>query len=150
MADRFVQLNIHIVFRVKSTFGRIREIDLPRLHSYIGGVVHGLGGVLLSIGGMPDHIHLLISMPATVSLLDFVREIKSKSSKWIKEIHPCYTAFAWQSGYGAFAVSTSIIEATRTYIENQRQHHTNKTYRDELVSFLYANKIDFDEKYLED
>lgn len=110
MASTLVKINIHLVFHVKSTGVRIREEDLERVFSYLGGVIRGIGGSPVQVGGMPDHIHILSSLPKTLSLADFVRTIKADSSKWIKALDDCYQSFAWQEGYGAFSVSASQMK----------------------------------------
>ena len=148
MANTYVVNDIHIIFRTKAETPILAD-DLVRLHKYIGGIVKGLGSVLIEVGGMPDHVHLLCSLPKTTSLSDFVRSIKAESSHWIKSIN-ChyYGSFAWQEGYGAFSVSASVVKKTIEYIRNQREHHKVVSFMNEYKSFLNAYKIDYDERYL--
>ena len=123
MANTFVKLDIHLIFHVKPTSPSICQDDLSALFSYTGGIIRALGGVAYIVGGMPDHVHVLASLPKTMTLSDFVKQIKTESSRWIKKRHARYHAFSWQDGYAAFSVSSSILEKTRIYIQNQAEHH---------------------------
>ena len=105
-------------------------------------------GILIEIGGMPDHVHVLTSLPKTMALSDFVRTIKAESSRWIKGLNPYYSRFSWQDGYGAFSVSASLIPKVVEYIRNQESHHKVKTFMEEYKAFLQAYGIDYDERYL--
>ena len=113
MGSSLVKVDVHFIFHVKSSTGvTMDHVDLPRIFDYIGGIIKGMGSVPYAIGGMPDHIHILSSISATMSLADFVRIIKTNSSKWIKSLDVSYGRFAWQDGYGAFSVSPSILSQT--------------------------------------
>lgn len=147
MASTLVKINIHLVFHVKSTGIRIREEDLERLFSYLGGIIRSIGGSPVQVGGMPDHIHILSSLPKTLSLADFVRTIKADSSKWIKTLDDYYQSFAWQEGYGAFSVSASQMKNTISYIMGQAEHHKKRTFIEEYKLFLEAYGIEYDEMF---
>ncbi len=148
MASSLVKLDVHIIFHIKSTGIEMRTMDLPRIFAYIGGIVNSIGGISIVVGGMPDHIHLLASLPASMSIADFVRTVKSKSSKWIKTLDESYSLFAWQNGYGAFSVSPSLLPRTREYILNQTEHHRRLTFEEEYLAFLNAYGVQYDRKYL--
>ena len=148
MANTYVNNILHIVFHVKTNATPIVEADLERVHRYIGGIVKSIGGVLIEVGGMPDHVHLLSSLPKTMALSDFVKTVKANSSRWIKELHPYYGGFSWQDGYGAFSVSASVVPRVVQYIRNQQEHHKMRTFLDEYKSFLHASGIEYDERYL--
>ena len=90
MANTFTSINVHVIFHVKSTGIKILSKDLERTFAYIGGVINGIGGIPIEIGGITDHIHILASLPKNMSLSDFVRTIKSDSSRWIKTIDKYY------------------------------------------------------------
>ena len=148
MANTYTKLNIHIVFHVKSTGITIRKEDLGQVFAYIGGIIQNVGGYPITIGGITNHIHILATMPKTMSVSEFVQKIKANSSKWIKTIDEYYETFAWQEGYGAFCVSPSLLKKTIRYIETQEQHHHEESVRDEFKRFLIDNGIEFDERYL--
>ena len=147
MASTLVKINVHLVFHVKSTGITMRENDLERVFSYLGGIIRNIGGIPFQIGGMPDHVHILSSMPKTLSLADFVRTIKADSSKWIKTLDDYYLSFAWQEGYGAFSVSPSQMKNTISYIVRQPVHHKKRTFIEEYKLFLDAYDIDYDERF---
>ena len=115
----------------------------PRLHEYLGGTVRGLGGIAFEINGMNDHVHLLVKAPPTVKFSDFLRDLKSNSSKKAKELTK--SKFAWQRRYGAFTVSESQFEVVRNYIRNQEEHHKKFDFKEEFESLLKANNIEIDE-----
>lgn len=131
MASTLVQQYMHIVFHTKCTAITMREEDLGRIFDYVGGVIRNINGVSIQVGGRPDHIHILASMPKTMSLAEFVRTIKSNSSKWIKTLDSYYEPFMWQEGYGAFSVSASVLDKTVKYIKFQKARHRDQTYVDE-------------------
>lgn len=100
-----------------------------------------------AIGGVTDHVHLLVGLRATHTLADVLREIKSVSSAWVHEeigVH----SFAWQEGYGAFTVSPSQLGNVRTYIQEQEEHHRTRTFREEYLTLLQRSGVEFDERYL--
>jgi REP element-mobilizing transposase RayT len=148
MANTYTKLNIHIVFHVKSTSVCIKNEDLPKVFAYIGGIVRNVDGYPVTIGGIENHIHILATMPKTMSVSEFVQKIKANSSRWIKTLDKYYESFAWQEGYGAFCVSPSLLKKTIHYIETQEQHHHEESVRDEFKRFLKENGIEFDERYL--
>ena len=147
MANTYTQLFTHIVFHTKSTGIVMRDEDLVRVFQYIGGIIREEGAVPFAIGGVADHIHILMSLPKTMALSDLMRVIKAKSSKWLRRLDSYYEPFSWQDGYGAFSVSPSLMERTKQYILGQAEHHKVKTYHDEYCETLNAYRIDYDEYY---
>ena len=147
MANTYTQLFTHIVFHTKSTGIVMRDEDLVRVFQYIGGIIRDEGAIPFAIGGVADHIHILMSLPKTLALSDLMRVIKAKSSKWLRRLDSYYEPFCWQDGYGAFSVSPSLMERTRNYILTQAEHHKTKTYREEYKETLNAYGIDYDEYY---
>jgi REP element-mobilizing transposase RayT len=101
------------------------------LYAYIGGILRSENGKLVAAGGMPDHVHLLISLNRDSSMSAVLRQIKGSSSKWIHETIPELRAFAWQAGYAAFAVSYSHIESVKNYIATQADHHRTATFQED-------------------
>ena len=148
MASTLVKIDVHLIFHVKNTGIKMRKEDLERIFPYIGGIIKSTEGLPIEIGGMPDHVHILASLPKTMTLTDFVRAIKANSSKWIKSIDACYDTFAWQEGYGAFSVSPSLIDKTVQYIRCQAEHHNKRTFLEEYKLFLEAYGIKYDERYV--
>ena len=144
MASTLVKIDVHLIFHIKSTGIKMHEEDLPRIFAYIGGIIKNMGGMPIEIGGRPDHIHILTSLPKTMSLADFVRAIKADSSKWLKGVDNYYTQFTWQEGYGAFSVSPTLIEKTIRYIRGQEEHHKKRSFQDEYRLFLDAYGIQYD------
>jgi len=151
MAQALTNLLVHLIF---STCGRnpyLADRNLrEEMHRYLGGIVKGKGGTTLQVGGVSDHVHLLIVAPKTVALADLVRDIKRASSLWIKERDPALNSFTWQGGYGAFSVGQKECEVVRAYIQNQEEHHRRRTFQDEYRAFLEKYRIHYDERYLWD
>jgi REP element-mobilizing transposase RayT len=116
----------------------------------MGGIARENRMKAFCIGGIADHVHILVSMPTTLSIAKGVQLIKGGSSAWVHETFPEMQNFAWQEGYGAFSVSVSHLGDTITYIENQEEHHRLKSFQEEYLAFLKKHEIDYDEKYLWD
>ena len=96
-----------------------------------GGIARENSMKALSIGGIEDHTHVLLSLPATLPVAKAVQLMKGGSSKWVHETYANLQHFAWQEGYGAFSVNVSLIEETIRYIERQAKHHRRKTFQEE-------------------
>jgi len=148
MSHTATNLLVHFIFSTKDRIALITPAIESDLHAYLGGIIRELGGVALSINGTPDHVHLLVRMPANQSVADVARLIKTNSSRWVHERWPEHRQFAWQTGYGAFTVSESSADAVREYISNQRAHHRKRSFQEEFLTFLRKNKITVDERYL--
>jgi len=114
----------------------------------MGGILKSDRCVLMNIGGMPDHVHLIVSMHPQISLSDMMRALKAKSSKWVHETFPERRDFAWQTGYGAFAVSHSNVDKVAAYIRDQEAHHKRISFRDELIALLHKHGVEYDERYI--
>ena len=102
------------------------------------------------IGGMEDHTHFLLSLPAAMPIAEAMQLIKGGSSKWVHETFPEQRCFAWQEKYGAFSVSVSQLETIKNYIKNQAEHHRNRSFKEEFVALLIRHGIAYDERYLWD
>jgi putative transposase len=120
---------VHVVFATAERRPMIREDIQERLHGYIGGIARENGIPALAVGGAADHVHLLLSLPRTVSVAKAVQLLKSGSSKWLHENFPKLKSFAWQEGYGAFSIGVSQRVATVKYIEGQAEDHKRITCR---------------------
>jgi len=103
---------------------------------------------MISIGGIPDHIHILAIVPPSISISNLVKTIKVSSTKWINDTISPGFPFSWQRGFGTFSVSKSNVPEVKKQIENQPEHHKRRTFREEFIGLLNAHGIDFDEKYL--
>ncbi len=134
-------MNVHIIFHTKGNKCEMREEDLPQIFRYIGGTIKTLSGFAYMVGGRPDHVHILSTLPTTLSLSDFVGKIKANTSRWIKGLGGQYKDFVWQEGYGAFSVSESNREKVSQYILNQKQHHQRYSTHDEFIHFLSKNNV---------
>jgi len=148
MANTFTQIHIHAVFAVQNRISLISKTWEDRLYQYITGIIQHHNHRLLSINGMPDHIHILIGMRPTQSLSELMRDIKGDSSRWINENKFVAGKFSWQEGYGAFSYSKSQISAVANYIESQELHHKKKTFIEEYKKILNDFNIDYDERYI--
>ena len=99
---------------------------------------------------MPDHIHLFVSLPSTMSVSQGANALKSNSSAWVHEEIAGKAKFRWQAGYGAFTVSKSAEDALKRYIENQEEHHRRQTFEVEFTALLDKHEVEYDERYVFD
>lgn len=150
MAGTFTRLLYHVVFSTKSRAPFIDPRLRTDLYPYIEGIIRRQKGWLLSLGGMPDHVHILLRLKPDVAIADLVRHVKGGSSKWIHDQQGLCPDFAWQTGYAAFSVSESKEGTVRSYIEKQEIHHRKKTFQEELVSLLQKHRIEFDPAFIFD
>lgn len=148
MASTFTNLLYHIVYSTKYRRDTIAPIWQPDLYAYIGGIIKERDGILLEIGGMSDHIHILAKLSPKLAIMDVLRDIKAVSSKWVNERRFTLSRFEWQTGYGAFSVSQSHVEVVRQYIRNQEQHHRQIPYQAEFITLLQRHEIEFDPRYV--
>jgi putative transposase len=148
MSQSYVQFYAHIVFHTKNNMKFIREDIEDELYSYLGGILNTYRSIPLQIGGTSDHIHVLCTLPKTMTLADLTEEIKKSSSKWIKTKGSHYHTFYWQDGYCGFSVGWSQVKHVKNYIRNQKQHHIKVSSMDEYRKLLDENGIQYDERYL--
>jgi REP element-mobilizing transposase RayT len=147
MANTSTNLLYHVIFSTKGRRRAIHDVLRRDLYAYIGGIVRREGGTLLEIGGMADHVHLVLRLKAHLALSAMVRVVKASSSRWLRRERGV-PQFQWQRGYGAFTVSESMLPTVRAYVRRQAEHHQRFSYRDELLELLRRNGFDLDEKYL--
>lgn len=148
MAGTFSQIYIQVIFAVK---GRSSLINLrweEELFKYISGIITNKGQKLLAINGMPDHIHILIGMRPSCCISDLVREIKKSSTDFIHQKKFVKGRFLWQEGYGAFSYSHSSLDNVILYIQNQKEHHRKRTFKEEYKEFLNNYQIEHKDEYL--
>ena len=137
---------VHCVF---STKGRRNTIPADRqtdLWSYLGGIARKNGFKVIAAGGTENHLHVLLSLPATLPLAKSVQLLKGGSSKWLNDTGA--DGFAWQQGYGGFSVGLSQQTATIAYINAQPTHHAKRSFEEEFVAFLKKHGIEYDERYV--
>ena len=150
MASTLTNLLYHIVYSTKHREPWIIPSLCDDLYDYIGGIIRGEGGVLLAIGGITDHIHIVARFKTEPSVAQMIKTIKAKSSKWVNELPGRVDRFSWQIGYGAFTVSASQLPKVIRYVQNQEEHHRKTTFQEEFISLLKKHKIEYDERFLWD
>ena len=133
---------VHVVFATAERRQTIRGDLQEQLYGYLGGIARENGIPALAIGGAADHVHLLLSLPRTISVAKAVQLLKTGSSKWIHENHPGLRSFAWQEGYGAFSIGVSQRSNTVRYIETQSERHKRVSFAEEMKKFLAAHGIE--------
>jgi REP element-mobilizing transposase RayT len=148
MGSTYTSLHYHIVFATKRRRPLIVPAWRPRLHEYLGGTVRGLDGVPQGVGGVEDHVYLLVALKATHALADFVRELKKGAMLWVHE-QKLELSFAWQEGYAAFTVSPTARSGVQRYLRDQERHHRKRSYQEELKWLLERAGIEYDPKYLD-
>ena len=150
MPQSFTCLHYHLVFSTKNRLPAITADLQPRLYAYLGGILRSEKSILLAAGGTADHVDLLCSLSKELAVAEALRLLKANSSKWVHETFPQHRSFAWQAGYGAFAVSSSHLDSVKRYIGRQAEHHRRWSFQEEFVAFLRKHRIEFKEQYLWD
>jgi REP element-mobilizing transposase RayT len=150
MPQALAKIYLHLIFSTKN-----RERSLPDdiradLHSYMGGILNGLGCSPIEINTEPDHAHILFVMSRTETVSNIVGHLKKSSNDWLRDRDRKFRDFYWQGGYGIFSVSQSAVEEVREYIRNQREHHQHVSFQDEYRAFLKRYEMEFDERYVWD
>ena len=150
MSQSLAKIWVHIIFSTKDRYPFFNEKNFQtKLHNYIAGVGHNIGCKSISVGGINDHVHILLPQPKSQNLADIIKKIKTSSTKWIKSqsnLNPLFAKFHWQSGYGAFSVSQSHVITVQQYINNQEEHHKKFSYKNELLALLKKHDIEFNQK----
>jgi len=136
---------MHVVFSTKERRKIIPPDMKERLWSYTAGICKHQKVFVHAIGGIEDHVHLLLQFPATIAISEAVKTIKANSSGWMSDQ---IGKFAWQEGYGAFGVSKSNLATVVEYIQNQEKHHRRMTFEDEFIALLEKHGIEYDPKYV--
>ena len=144
------RLHIHLIFSTKNRVRILQDGIRPSLHAYMAAVLQNLDCPPLLINSSEDHVHVHFELARTVSVSQAVEEVKKSSSKWIKSQGTEFTGFAWQAGYGAFAVSESNVPAVRDYIASQQEHHRKKSFQEEYRTFLERHGVTYDVRYVWD
>ena len=142
MSQSLSRVYVHLTYGTKNRFPFINERYGKQLHPYVSGILKNLESPALVINSMPDHIHILFRLSKNYALSKVVEEVKKSSSMYLKTLNKDLSSFAWQGGFGAFSVSSSKVEVVRKYIENQKEHHRKKTYREEVEEFLRSYDVE--------
>ncbi|MBL7840738.1 MAG: IS200/IS605 family transposase [Cyclobacteriaceae bacterium] len=150
MGQSLVKNYVHLVFSTKHRQPLINPPVEEELHAYLGGICNRLECTVIKVGGYTDHIHILCMLSKKIALIKLMEELKSHSSKWIKEKGRRYADFYWQNGYGAFSVNPAEVDTVIAYISNQHEHHSKKTFQDEHRALLKKYDIAYDERYVWD
>ena len=154
MPQSLSRITLHLIFSTKK---RRRVFLLPNMRDavagYITGILKNQGCILIRIGVVTDHLHILYAQSRTKTVAEVVAAVKRESSSWIKKqswahMNPDFAQFHWQNGYGVFSVSESRVEDTVKYIDNQMEHHKRISFQDEYREFLKNHNIPFDERYV--
>jgi REP element-mobilizing transposase RayT len=151
MPQSLAQIYLHLVFSTKERRPYLQDRPLrEELHAYLGGACNNLGCPVICVGGVEDHVHLCCRLGRSISVADFLMELKRESSKWIKAKGRDLSGFHWQNGYGAFSLSPAQVEPLRHYITNQEEHHRTGSFQDEFRKLLKKNGLQWDERYVWD
>jgi REP element-mobilizing transposase RayT len=144
----YVSCYFHCVFSTKERRPFITPELRERLWPFLGGIARQNKMKAIKIGGVEDHVHILLSLPSTMAISKALQLIKGGSSKWIHETFPEHRLFAWQEEYGAFSVSVSQLDKTIKYIKGQEVHHREMTFQEEFLALLKKHRIEYDELHL--
>ena len=146
----YVSAYFHCVFSTKERRRFITPELRERLWPVLGGIARQNRMKAIEIGGVEDHVHILLSLPSTMAISKTLQLIKGGSSKWVHESFPEHQLFTWQEEYGAFSVSVSQLDKTIEYIKGQEAHHRQMTFQEEFPALLKKHRIEYDERYLWD
>jgi putative transposase len=148
MANTYTSLHYHVIFSTKNREPWISQGIEQRVWEYLGGIARQNHMKALQIGGIEDHVHLVIGIPAALAVSKALQLLKGGSSKWIRDTFAELARFQWQDGYGAFTVSKSQLPEVVHYVAQQRQHHKVLTFQEEYQACLQKHGIDYDERYV--
>lgn len=150
MPQSLAKVYVHVIFSTSNREPVLADAWRDELFRLLGGTANNLECQSLIVGGVADHVHLLFQLGRTITVADAVGKIKSMSSAWVNQSRGVAEPFHWQSGYAAFSVSQSNVEAVREYIRRQPEHHAKQSFQDELREWLRRYEIEWDERYVWD
>ena len=150
MGQSLIKIYVHVVFSTKNRQPLLKDAWRDELFQVLGGTANQIGCQSLIVGGVADHVHMLFQLGKTITPADILRRCKHASSMWINETHRDHVPFHWQSGYGAFSVSQSNVDAVIEYIRGQPDHHKKESFQDELRKWFRCYKMEWDERYVWD
>jgi REP element-mobilizing transposase RayT len=146
MSHTYISDLAHCVFSTKERRNLIPPEIQGELWAFLGGIARKNGFKALMVGGTGNHVHVLLSLPASMPLSKAMQLAKGASSHWMNEKHT--QGFAWQEGYGAFTVGISQKDGTIAYIRSQAEHHRKRSFEEEFVAFLKKHDVEYDPQYL--
>lgn len=150
MPQSLSNILIHLIWSTKDRHPWLTPGIREKTHAFLAGAVRQMDCEAYRVGGVADHVHLAVRLSRTLSVADLVKEIKTASSKWLKDQGPEFNGFYWQQGYGAFSVGMSQKETLLHYIDTQEEHHRARTFQEEYRDFLQKYGIEYDERYVWD
>jgi putative transposase len=142
MSHTYAHNPVHVVFSTKERRKLIPKGSQTRLWAFMAGVCKNQKIFVHEIGGMDDHLHMLIEVPLTISFSDAMKEIKTSSSRWMGR------EFAWQPGFVLFGVSASNLDTVIRYIRTQEAHHKKMTFEQEFIALLKKHRVAYDPRYV--
>jgi REP element-mobilizing transposase RayT len=148
MANTYTQLYNHYVFAVQNRISLISPSWKNDLYRYMSGIIEQQGHKMYIINGMPDHVHIMVSMSPNQAPSDLMYHVKRSSSLWINQNRLVAGRFSWQEGFGAFSVGKSQLPKKIKYIEGQEEHHKKTSFMEEYLKFLEEYEIPYDERYI--
>lgn len=145
----YIKFFYHVIWRTKNSYPTISEDYERDLYKFIWGVVQNNGGKLYRINSMPDHVHMLVEIPPTISIADFVKKVKLASGNFMRNLPEKFPKFtAWAKSYCAISYSENEKDKIKNYIINQKEHHKKESFKDEFLRILQEENIDFDPNYV--
>lgn len=150
MPQSLSNILIHLIWSTKDRHPWLEPGTREKTHAFLAGAVRQCDCEAFRVGGVADHVHLAVRLSRTMSVADLVKEVKTASSKWMKEQDLDFAGFYWQQGYGSFSVGMSQKETLLHYIDTQEEHHRTRTFQSEYRDFLKKYGIDYNERYVWD
>ena len=148
MPQSLSNILVHIVFSTKERRSWLNDSIINELYRYIAGTLKQCNCETIKIGGTENHIHILCALSKNHALNKIIEIIKTSSSKWIKTKGEIYRDFHWQNGYGVFSISSTHENVISNYIANQKEHHKQITFEEELKGILNKCRVKYDDKYV--
>ena len=148
MPQSLANILVHLIFSTKQREPWIHDEIRPRLNAYVLGILANHQSPSVATNSVKDHMHILLALSKNYSVSKIVEEIKTDSSRWMKE--QGIRGFRWQNGYGAFSIGQSQVTAVKKYISRQEQHHRTMSFQEEFQKFLERYQVQYDERYVWD
>ena len=127
MREPYLQCLVHLVWSTWDRAPLIFDLWASTLHDAMAAAAVGLVCHPVHVGGTRDHVHMLVGLPATVTIADLAQRIKGKSSHLVSHLLAPGVQLRWQGGYGAFTLDRGSYARCRSYVENQASHHSTAT-----------------------